>query len=355
MKKDKILFLMPHAPYYREPFLRILSKKYHLTVSARSCKTMNLIEPKAHRGYIYYEPKEIKILSKFRIFILPKEIPLYLNNHYDLVICVLGLRYPLRILLFFINKFRKKKAPWIWYGHFFGRKGKRFLNPFIKFLVSQSSGALTYTKEYRDKLINIGCPKDKIASFNNSEVLDKDVNQVPIDRIKNFVHVLFIGSYRKHKKIERLTRLSNRLDFIKVRLIGPGLEILKSNENKNIEIIPSPLTDESLMPHLKWSHIVAAPGHVGLLVSTAARAGRPIVIDSSSKHAPEYLIAKEAEQPFINWSRSREVDSFFESVYKGEINLNRLGERLSNHVKKNYTVENMADIFVNKIDFVLSK
>jgi hypothetical protein len=316
---------------------------------------MSLIEPKARKGYVYYEPRELKIFSRLRVFILPQEIPLYLSRHYDLIICVLGLRYPLRILLFFINKFRKRKVFWIWYGHFFGRKGKSFLTPFIKLLVNRSSGALTYTAEYKEKLTKAGCLPNKITSFNNSEVSERDVSRFPIDDIQDFVHVLYIGSYRRHKKIERLIQLSDRLDFIKVRLIGPGLGILKKRENKNIEVIPTALTDESLTPHLKWSHIVAAPGHVGLLVATAARAGRPIVIDSSSKHAPEYLIAKEADQAFINWSQNGEVDSFFKSIYKGGIDLNRLGARLSDHVKQNYTIENMAHIFMKKIDSVLSE
>lgn len=346
---------MPHAPYYREPLLRILSKKYHLTVSARSCKTMNLIEPVSRRGYTYHEPKEIKFLSRFKVFILPKEVSLYLNHHFDLIVCVLGLRYPLRILLFFINKNRKRKIPWIWYGHFFGRKGKSFMSPFIKLLVNQSQGALTYTEEYKNKLISIGCPEKKIASFNNSEVLRKEIKKIPIHDISERVCVLYIGSYRKHKKIERLLRLTERLEFIKVRLIGPGLKQLINNQKERVEVIPRPLTRDSLTPHLKWSHILAAPGHVGLLVTTAARAGRPIVIDSSSKHAPEYWIAKQAQQPFINWSCENEVDSFFKSIYKGEVNLDKLGSQLSDVVKKNNTIENMAQIFMNKMDSALNE
>lgn len=357
MKKIKVLLLMPHAPHYREDFLRILAQEYDLTVSARPCRTQNLIEPKDRIGYSYYEQEDVKILDNLKIFILHKEPFLFYKKRFDVVISTLGVRYPLRLLLFFFNKIKKNNSRWIWYGHFFGRYKIPFLHFLITRLVNNSDGALTYTTEYSSNLINIGCKKELVCSFNNSEVSEKAINYELIPIIDKTINILYVGTYRPYKKVERLISLAKRLSFINVRLVGPGMEKLKNlldtdkgtDESIRVEIYP-PATNEDVIRHLRWSHLVAAPGHVGLLVVTAARASRPIVIDSSSMHAPEYIIAKESNQPFINWSDTNEVDSFFYNVFKGKHDLKLIGLQLSKHVKENYTVERMARIFIDKIN-----
>jgi hypothetical protein len=136
------------------------------------------------------------------------------------------------------------------------------------------------------------------------------------------------------------------------------MEALKNQsplkDNPRIQTYPA-ATNDDLLPFLGWSHIVACPGKVGLLVVTAARGSRAIVIDSESRHGPEHIIARETGQPFIDWSDSRIVDDFFTSCFNGELDLKKLGLALGSYVKQQFTIEKMTHSFLDTVSSLVDQ
>ena len=225
------------------------------------------------------------------------------------------------------------------------------LNYIRRFLINNSNGALTYTEEVRKRLIDLGCNPKKIISSNNSDVSEREIHPLPFPPIDTRLNVLFVGRLLKHKQIERLINLLERLSFVYVRLIGPGMESLRGViERRGLAgrvSISEAKTGENLYRDFLWCHLVANPGHLGLLVISAAKHGRAIVVDNQSRHAPEALIAKEAGQPFISWGNEGDVDGFFRKAYAGELPLKGWGLTLAGYVRTHYTIEHCIDRFTS--------
>src|SRR5690606_23929458 len=112
----KVLFLLDHAPNYRESFLLELSKYYELVVVAHPCGKDNLTPPVTRGNYRYYQLDKTygyKIRINFELQnIIKQENP-------DIVSIALNLRYPIRFLTFLFNRNLQKR--WVWWGQIFGR------------------------------------------------------------------------------------------------------------------------------------------------------------------------------------------------------------------------------------------
>ena len=104
---------------------------------------------------------------------------------------------------------------------------------------------------------------------------------------------------------------------------------------------------EALKGDFEWRHLAACPGHLGLLLMTAAKHGRPIVADSETRHGPEVAVARETGQPFINWAHDEEVDRFFQRAFAGDLPLGPLGLALAEYVRNHYTLERSVQAFLS--------
>jgi glycosyltransferase involved in cell wall biosynthesis len=334
---------MQYVPHYREHLLRQLGEHCALTVTALPCSNFDLIEPEHRQGYEYIEGGASPALERFGVRWMSWERAI-VRQGWDVIICTEDLHFPHRYVMFMGWLVTRRGRPrWIWWGHFQGRSRSRALRRLRSWLVKTSDGALTYTEEIRARLIAAGCPPDRVVSANNSEVLAADVQPLPPHTPTDRLNVLFVGRNIPHKRVDRLIEAAGRLPFLRVRLVGPGMERLEplvsqAGVTERVEL-HGVKTGDRLLDDLDWCHLVASPGHLGLLVATAARAGRPIVVDSSSEHAPEAVIARGAEQPFIDFSSPRAVDRFFTQALDNAVPLADLGSRLAEHVRTSYTIE----------------
>ncbi|WP_147802804.1 glycosyltransferase [Alkalicoccus halolimnae] len=351
---NKVLFLSAFIPHYREELIKQLSKDCSLTVTSLDLEKLNLISLKENQNNSYklINTKSIKIVEKFfKISIVPKEINLASKNQWDTIFAFYSLRYPHRLIIFLWYKLFSRKTNWIWVGHIYGNN-TNFLVKFLrKVFLNSSDGVLTYTTEYVEKLKKDGINVD-IQSFNNTSVKLEDIKILPLKNINNkMINILFVGRYQKRKKIERLIYLAKRREDVNLRLIGPGMETLQKKVRENNLLnrvsIYGAKTGEELEHHFKWSHIVANPGHVGLLVVTAGQYGRPIIIDNQSSHAPEYVIAEKTEQFFIDWGNDKEVDKTINFFKSSPSTIVSKGKQLSDLIKKEYTVENSVKSFTS--------
>jgi len=68
-----------------------------------------------------------------------------------------------------------------------------------------------------------------------------------------------------------------------------------------------------------------------------------IVIDSESRHAPEYWLAKEAGQPFIDFSDCEAVDQFLNGVIADPIVAKVWAEHFQELVRGQLSIQYMVD------------
>jgi len=291
------------------------------------------------------------------IWLLPREYGLVFRNDWDVVVCVEDIHYPLRFLMYarwLLGGKRHGRPRWLWWGHWVGRKPWRILKTIRKFLVDSGDGALTYAEEQREMLIAWGCDPRKIVSFNNTHIAQCEIEPLPLPPVRDTLNLLFVGRNLEHKRIDRLVDLAARLSFVRIRLIGPGMDnlrdiVLDRGLREQIEILPAK-TGGALRDDYRWCHLVANPGHAGLLVVSAGTHGRPIVIDHGSRHAPEVGIARAARQPFLDWGNELEVDTFFAGVFRGELSVGDWALSLVECLRSDFTIESSVDRFASFIE-----
>lgn len=345
----KVLFILNHAPDYREPFLRELGtyKYIELTVIAQPCEPDGLSAPEHRKAYNYIE---INSIDFFGLLWQPGLRRILRESKWDVVCVSANLRHLSRLLLFITNPGYWNK--WLWWGHIFGKNKSHVLHVFRKFITNSAAGCLVHGKSIAKELNDTYVTK--AISFNNSEIKKNDFrlgrfNQHPELRL------LFVGRCQRRKKLERLVDLAERRNDVQVRLIGPGTEKLSVSaellNQRRVQFFGRTV-GEDLHCHFDWADLVANPGHVGLLAMNAAKHGKGIVIDSCSDHAPEFYLAKEADQPFISFNDQHEVDQIIDRVKNNPSLLEKWGKDLQEKAMEEYTIEHMAKVHVKAFEAV---
>jgi len=348
---NKILFVLNHAPHYRELFLRKFGEQVNLTVFAKPCSSANLIEPQNRKNYKYFESFSNHLFSKigFQVNFLEWKL---LRKSWDKVILSWDLHHIFRYL-FFIFTGNKKNI--FWMGHIYGSSNSKLIKFTRKYFLNHSGGVLTYSNEIVEKLKvdGINAP---LFSFNNSEVSISDIHACPFDFIQNKIKLLYVGRFQKRKRLERLIQLAKINPNVIIHIAGNGVKELLNiypeiESIPNVELFGEILNDE-LKKQMEWCDMIVNPGHLGLLVVNGARFGRPILVDNSSQHAPEVIVAKEAEQFFVDWTDIKAVDNLVEKLIENRELIQEASQRIVEIVKLKYTVEYMVQIYVRAIKTV---
>lgn len=341
--KVKVLFVLNHAPDYRESFLSALSNYVDLTVIAGSCEADNLIPPKGRKGYRYLEISHSVFLGAQ----WPREKYNYdyLSN-FDIICCSFNPRSP--YWWFMILRYPELRSKWIWWGQIYGRSNLFLFHYVRKFFLPISERILVYSDDIVTRMnTEYGL---NAVSFNNTEIGENEFySGVYLNLNNNSLNLLFVGRNQERKKLSRLMDIIIQHDELKLRLVGKGMSDLEIPHdlihNGRVEIF-SHTTGAALKVHFDWCDLVVNPGHAGLLVMNAARHGKGILIDNESSHAPEVILAKEARQPFVSFSSVEDCKKILEVFRTDRTFLKSLGSNLQSVAKTKYTVENMVQIHV---------
>lgn len=343
----RVLMILNNAPDYREPFLRELATSVDLTVVARPCEQDGLVAPQERDTYSYHEIPARHLAGTVW---QPGLADIIARGSWDIVCSSINMRDVGRIRAF--RRFGDLRRRWIWWGHIFGRTPLPGLGTLRASLLRRSAGALVFNEAIAtDVQRRFGVPA---FSFNNTQVRRDEFRAGVFRRQDNddAIRLLFVGRNQPRKRLQRLIDLAGRREDIQVRLVGPGMETLIVSDSLEKagtvqrfgRTVGTELTD-----HFDWADLVANPGHVGLLVMNTAQHGKAIVIDSSSTHAPEYLLAEEAHQPFVDFSDEAATDRFFDEVRTATDRSDRLrrwGDELQSVARDRYTIEHMAAVHV---------
>jgi len=340
MTKQKILYLITHAPNYRDKFFQELGKYVDLTVAAYPGAGSNLQDPSERVGYKYISLRPMKFMG---FHFNPKEYFLA-NGDYDIIIIGFVIRHPFRIM----NIFRRNKRT-IPAGLIYGKSESKFLASIRKFLLNRSEGVLVYSNMVRNKLKKE--IKSPVRVFNNTSFYENEITPLHGSPVKNNLNIIWVGRYQERKKIKRLYELAKIEKRVDIRLIGPGIkDAFKSYSiPSNFKIFDATYND-GLIDHFRWSHAVMNPGHAGLLVMSAGKFGRPIIVDCNSAHAPEIQMAKDANQDFIDFSCLNKVTQYIDYIFDHPGYLEMKGIELAEVMKKKYTIENMVSQYLKAIN-----
>lgn len=334
----KVLLVVDHAPDYREEFFRELASYCDLTVAAQPCNPDSLSVPAERIGYHYIE---LPVLGRHFLRWQVGLISLLKDERWDVRCVDLNIRQASRVLSFFL--YPRLRSNWVWRGHIFGRHNNKFVFWLKRALLKRTHTCLVYSEPQAGRTTEIfGL---RAISFNNTEVRQSEFRSPSWKSLQGFLNFLYVGRNQDRKKLTRLIRLAERNRKISVRLIGPGMEQLPIPEwllaSGRVEVFGK-INGTELNSHFDWADLVANPGHAGLLVMNAARHGKGIVVDNSSDHAPEYWLAKESGQPFIDFSSEEAVDRFVNCVLSDCALTKKWGYQLQQLAMKKYTIENMA-------------
>ncbi len=335
----KVLLALNHAPDYREPFFRELGKKLDLTVIAQPCSQDDLTAPEQRLGYKIIEIPTYRLKG---LCWQPGLWRILSSQKWDVICFDLNPRQLSWLSLFLTQ--RKFWNKWVWRGGFFGRNKSSCLDILRKRFVNRSAGCLTYNEPIAQRIRDEY--NTEAFSFNNTQVSEAEFRQ-PVFKDHPELHLLFVGRNQPRKKLHRLINLSARRQDVHVRLIGPGMDSLVVPPDLvatgRLKIIGKTMGND-LNEHFDWADLVACPGDVGLLVMHSAQHGKGIVIDDKSEHGPEYWLAKEAEQPFVQFNNQDQLDAFVDDILLDKKKLKRFGERLQGIARNKYTIENMANV-----------
>lgn len=343
--QPKILFILNHSPDYRESFLEKLSELYALTVISFPCEADRLNPPKKRGPYIY---KEINYISIFGLRIINPFIHSWSN--YDLIIASWNPRNPIIIFKYLLFK---KKSRHIWWGQIYGRSNSYLIKQLRNISLKNCNHILVYSQEIKNKLEGSIISGKKVTSFNNTSIEEKNIIKLAVNPSPK-LRLIFVGRYQERKKLERLITIAELCPFIELRLIGPGipknLKIPKHLKSR-IELFEKKDGNE-LLDDMKWAHMAVNPGHLGLFVMLAGQFHRGIIIDSSSNHAPEVILAKKSKQVFVDFNNIDKTTECLKNIHMNYELIQQKADNLQFELKRNFTVEKMVDIHSKVIDSI---
>jgi len=346
-----VLLFLGHAPEYREGFLRSLSDHCNLTVCASSGVADSLISPSSRVGYKYIELNRYRL---FNFYFQSGLTSIIESKDWDAIIMPLNVRDISRFLTILIyGKLIKPKL--IWRGHIYGYSKNFIICSIRKFLLNKGVACLTYNQSIQSK-VTLRHPKLKTYSFNNTHVFKDDFYQTPfLNSSKSCLNLLFIGRNTKRKNLSMLVALLNQYDFINLRLIGQGCtsidhSFLKPNALNRLSLYEYIADSKDLIPHIQWTDSFICSGDVGLLVLTAAKYYRPIIVSSDSpNHGPEFELAVESSQPIVSFTDNIQFSKLLSKLNSNREYLTTYASTLSDLAKKKFTIENMVSSHLQAI------
>ena len=344
-KNIKVCFILNNVPDFRAVFLNNLCKYVDVIVISGKCDGVSKIESTEE---IKFEHIIIKQTKFFGLLLEPDLLKSSYFKNVDVIFMSANLKAVFRGIVARTNTAFKKKA--IWWGLFFGPHENWLVKKYRKFFLFPISVAATHSNKVAKLLIKeYGI---NAQSYNNSQVFLNEFKSLPFSHESNTLKILFVGTYKKRKKIERLLEIAKRNGKkVKIRIIGSGMDelIKKASSFDNITFYSRTIGND-LENHFLWSDVVMSPGNMGLLVSTAAKYNRAVIYDSASYHGPEVELAEESRQYSISVADKEKIDNLINRLIAEPTILKDYAKALQTCAKNNYNVENMIKVHLSLIN-----
>ncbi len=360
---NHIVIIQPCLPHYRVPLFAELTKRLDGKVSVLAGKYSfgnNNWSVKQAPGVNWIEIYNLFIRNHYLIQYIPNWVA-----YADIVV----LSFDFRIISnFFIFLQRKSmKLPIILWGHgFSSRQSSPKLIRHIRKLVVQSADAvILYSEAGKKDFVKLGVPDSKLFVAHNSvdiQAIEKQPGNYPSRR----KDILFIGRLVPEKKAAVLlegfkiakSRFSSDTHLI---IVGDGpernyLESIASNAGMEnlIEFVGEKTSEDDLAQLFARSAICVSPGCAGLSIIHSLAYGVPLLIGDNEPHGPEIEAFMENinGKYFISNDPNDLADRLVELLSRPDQlkEMGLIGQKL---IKLNYSIQKMADIFIQAFIYTL--
>ncbi|MDD4111389.1 MAG: glycosyltransferase family 4 protein [Clostridia bacterium] len=344
----KILIIQNNILHYRKALYNLLSQSFEVNILHSGSKSIS-------KNDLY---KEI-IVPVYRIgpFRIQKSI---LNkaysNEFDVIIAMADLHWINNIFALFAHH---KKSKFIFWGSWF--TSKYFIDKIKVYLAKKANANIFYTENTKKSFASKGINSKKLFTANNT--FDIGV------RIKSFENpiknkVLFVGSFDKRKQLEVLIMSFNNIiksvdKNINLVLIGDGdekNEIEKLINNLNLKkriILTGKINEpERLRKYYQETIVSVSYGQAGLSVLQSLGFGVPFITHADAISGGEKHNIIHKRNGFF-CKNQKELEDYLVQLCNNINEARIMGENSYSYYSNHCTIDNMAQGFIDAIEYVL--
>lgn len=350
MGRPKVLIIQDLIPHYRVPVFNELSKYVELTVV---CSGGNVPENAE------FNAVKVDAAKFLKIFNVHKGTYKIAKNQ-DVIISMLSSNC-FETMALCCLKHRKKSILW-GIGVSAGYACKYDENPkaakVMRRMIKRSKAALFYSDYPVEKYSKTGIKKEKMFVANNTVAVSPIQGDVEKDSI------LFVGSLYKAKKIFEL--LENYYEAYKVNkdinelvVVGDGDEfenvkswITEHKMESKITLTGAIFDDEILKDYFARALICVSPDQAGLSVLKSMGYGVPFITHKDAITGGERFNIKNGENGVL-FDDFSELKDLFVNLAQEKEKYIEMGKKAKEHYDNNRTVPQMAEGFLDAIDYVL--
>ena len=271
------------------------------------------------------------------------------SGRYDVIISMFDLRWPAYILP--VLKSRGRYGRWIFWGHWYGRRS--YLNYARDWLMKKADAILLYGPEEIDRMIQRGLQGDKLFVADNTIHVPNhlDCSGHPKSSL------LFVGSFKKRKKIDLLIEVFARIrkkvpENVQLEIVGDGpirnflREKVKEVNLKEKVVFHGGVNQHNLLVKIfSRAYAYVAPGNVGLGILHSFAYGIPVIAPVQPgepwRHGPECQNLKHRVNGLI-YKNERELEEMLIEI----CNAPRLSATLGQNAYRLYSSEKTLDIML---------
>lgn len=230
------------------------------------------------------------------------------------------------------------------------------------------NGFLAYsqhTKNFWNTVFNITHDKISIAynAIDTSQLLAYSGNSIANSKNRNSENTLvLVGRLVKSKSIDKLIRAFREVQTeypeARLKIIGDGpykipLNNLSSQlQLNNVEFTGAIYEEANLAEKLSEAGIFVLPGLGGLGMNSAMACGLPVICGNADG-TEEHLII-EGETGFRFDGSEEDLVRCIKKAMMNRHRFNTMGNNARNLITDKYNLENMVDVFLERIDIVLT-
>lgn len=231
-------------------------------------------------------------------------------------------------------------------------------------MAHQADALIFYDERGRQDFLRLGLPKEKLFVANNSIDVEA-VWSLSLQHRAERRHILFIGRLISNKKadllVEGFARAYRRLPKgTRLIIIGDGPErnrltsLIYERQIAEAVALAGEITDDvELAPLFAQSAICVSPGAIGLSAIHSLAYGVPLLVADAEPHGPEIEVLLPGETG--EYFPANDADALANRLVELLAHPQRLadmGDKGRDLVQAKYSVQHMADVFLQAFDYV---
>ena len=349
----KLTIIQTVAPDYRNLFFQrlkdVLKDRFELYAGNESFETSIKTQSKIHKEVKNHFLWKRKFLFQTKIW--------HLLFKDDVIVLELNPRILSNWLFLIIRKILSK--PTVLWGHAWPRNGKKAKSDILRHWMRKLGDKIIVYTHRQKKELQEKMPGKEIEAAPNALLKSSSMQTEQNATAKDLIYV---GRLVAAKKVYFLVKAFHHAlnlipDDAKLFIVGDGEEkekiqqyINRHNLSNRIQLlghISDYKTLKKLYTHALFS---ISPGYGGLSITQSFGFGVPMLISKTENHSPEIEAVKEGINALF--FKTDNLDDFarkLQMIYQEREYWLKKREKIVDFCQKNYSVEAMAQVFINLI------